>query len=55
MKIAGSVAGLFGLALLFWIVDAALAQRPPDVRPPDQPPVTRALPAEDRATPPPSA
>jgi TolA-binding protein len=52
MKIAGSVAGLFGLALLFWIVDAARAQRPPDIRPPDQPPVTRALPAEESPAPP---
>ncbi|HXM74593.1 MAG TPA: tetratricopeptide repeat protein [Chthoniobacterales bacterium] len=55
MKIAGSVAGLFGLALLFWIVDAARAQRPPDIRPPDQPPVTRALPAEEPTMPPPTA
>jgi TolA-binding protein len=56
MKIAGSVAGLFGLALLFWTVDAALAQQPPDVNrgPPNQPPVTRALPAEEPATPPPT-
>jgi TolA-binding protein len=55
MKIAGSVAGLFELALLFCIIDAARAQRPADIRPPDQPPVMRALPAEESPTPPPTA
>ena len=55
MKIAGSVAGLVGLAFLFWIVDAARAQHPPDTRPPDQPPITRALPTEEPPAPPPTA
>jgi TolA-binding protein len=54
MKLPRSAAGLVGLAMLFWFVDAARAQRPSDIRPPDQPPVMRALPAEEPPTPPPA-
>src|SRR5438128_7807738 len=58
MKMARSAAGLFGLALLFWIFDAALAQRPSEVRrapPPAESPVTRALPVDESPPPPPAA
>jgi TolA-binding protein len=55
MKNARSAAGLLGLAMLFWFADLALAQPPPGFpRPlPPQPPVSRALPAEE--APPPAA
>jgi TolA-binding protein len=56
MKIARSAAGLFGLAMLFCLVDVDLAQPPPGMPriPPPQSPVTRALPA-DEPEPPPAA
>jgi TolA-binding protein len=44
MKIARSAAGLLGLALLFWVVEAAPAQRLPEVR--------RAQPADESPLPP---
>src|SRR5216117_1175705 len=53
MKRARSAAGLLGLAMLFWIVDLALAQPPPGL--PPQPPVTRALPVDETAERPPAA
>jgi len=57
MKNARSAAGLLGLAMLFWFADLALAQPPPGFpRPlPPQPPVSRALPAEEGPEPPPAA
>ena len=57
MKNARSAAGLLGLAMLFWFADLALAQPPPGFpRPlPPQPPVSRALPAEEAPEPPPAA
>src|SRR5260370_27393129 len=57
MKNARGVAGLVGLAMLFWLVDLALAQPPPGVPrlPPPQPPVMRALPVEETLEPPPAA
>src|SRR6266852_2395598 len=57
MKNARGVAGLLGLAMLFWLVDLALAQPPPGVPrlPPPQPPVMRALPVEETLEPPPAA
>ena len=60
MKNARSAAGLFGLAMLFWLVDVDLAQPPPPgfPRPPGPPPpvpVQRALPAEETPEPPPIA
>src|SRR5438552_2404494 len=60
MKNARSAAGLFGLAMLFWLVDVDLAQPPPPgfPRPPGPPPpvaVQRALPAEETSEPPPIA
>src|SRR5213592_4750094 len=53
MKSARSAAGLLGLAMLFWIVDLALAQPPPGL--PPQPPVMRALPVEETTERPPAA
>jgi TolA-binding protein len=53
MKGARSAAGLLGLAMLFWLVDLALAQPPPGV--PRPPPVMRALPVEEKPEPPPAA
>src|SRR5213080_862364 len=53
MKSARSAAGLLGLAMLFWLVDLALAQPPPGL--PPQPPVTRALPVDEIAERPPAA
>ena len=55
MKNARGAAGLLGLAMLFWYADLTLAQPPPGFpRPlPPQPPVSRALPAEE--APPPAA
>src|SRR5438477_700501 len=49
MKNARGAAGLLGLAMLFWSADLTLAQPPPGFpRPlPPQPPVSRALPAEE--------
>ena len=57
MKNARSAAGLLGLAMLFWFADLTLAQPPPGFpRPlPPQPPVSRALPAEEAPEPPPAA
>ena len=57
MKNARSATGLLGLAMLFWFADLALAQPPPGFpRPlPPQPPVSRALPAEQAPEPPPAA
>src|ERR1700726_4440963 len=57
MKSARSAASLLGLAMLFWFVDLAVSQPPPGVPrlPPPQPPVTRALPAEETPEPPPAA
>jgi len=56
MKMARSAAGLLGLAMLFWIVGAALAQRPPEVRraqPADEaPPLPQAVPIDEPTTPP---
>src|SRR5213596_3238710 len=54
MKNARSAAGLLGLAMLFWFADITLAQPPPGFpRPlPPQPPVSRALPAEEAPEPP---
>src|SRR5438094_5482508 len=54
MKNARSAAGLLGLAMLFWFADFTLAQPPPGFpRPlPPQPPVSRALPAEEAPEPP---
>src|SRR5438034_5312392 len=54
MKNARSAAGLLGLAMLFWFADFTLAQPPPGFpRPlPPQPPVSRALPAEEAPKPP---
>ena len=56
MRIARGAAGLVGLAMLSWFADVDLAQPPPGPRPPPQPPVVRALPADETAetTPPPS-
>src|SRR5438552_16008769 len=53
MKNARGVAGLLGPAMLFWIVDLALAQPPPGL--PPQPPVTRALPVDETPERPPAA
>ena len=53
MKGARSAASLLGLAMLFWLVDLALAQPPPGV--PRPPPVMRALPVEEKPEPPPAA
>src|SRR5260370_37436179 len=53
MKSARSAAGLLGLAMLFWIVDLALAQPPPGL--PPQPPATRALPVDETPDRPPAA
>jgi TolA-binding protein len=53
MKTAHSAAGLYGLAMLFWIAGPTLAQWPPEVRraqPIDEPPVARALPLEEPQT-----
>src|SRR5436190_19660982 len=49
MKNARGATGLLGLAMLFWSADLTLAQPPPGFpRPlPPQPPVSRALPAEE--------
>ena len=50
MRIARSAAGLLGLALLFWIVEGAPAQRPPEVRraqPADESPSRREIPIEE--------
>src|SRR5262249_37874662 len=57
MKNARDVAGLLGLAMLFWLVDLTLAQPPPGVprMPPPQAPVMRALPVEETPEPPPAA
>src|SRR6266705_6926630 len=54
MKNARSAAGLLGLAMLFWFADFTVAQPPPGFpRPlPPQPPVSRALPAEEAPEPP---
>ena len=54
MKIGRSASGLFGLAMLFWVADASLAQWPPEVRrarPIDEPPVARAIPFEEPPAP----
>ncbi|PYL30755.1 MAG: hypothetical protein DMF45_01515, partial [Verrucomicrobia bacterium] len=53
MKNARGVAGLLGLAMLFWLVDLALAQPPPGL--PPQPPVPRALPVDETPERPPAA
>jgi len=57
MKNARSAAGLLRLAMLFWFADLALAQPPPGFPGPlpPQPPVSRALPAEEAPEPPPAA
>src|ERR1700747_3299955 len=57
MKIARGAASLLGLAMLFWLVSADLAQPPPaGPRPPSpQPAVARALPAEEMPEHPPTA
>ena len=59
MKLSRSAASLFGLAMLFWLVDVDLAQPPPGPpRPPapqSQPPIQRALPADETPEPKPSA
>ena len=57
MKNARGAAGLLGLAMLFWSADLTLAQPPPGFpRPlPPQPPVSRALPAEETPEAPPAA
>ena len=56
MKNARSAAGLFGLAMLFCLVDSVSAQRlPPPPGPPQDQQVQRALPVEDEPSPPPSA
>jgi TolA-binding protein len=56
MKTARGAASLFGLAMLFWLVDVDLAQPPPGPRlPPPPPPVARALPVEEEAPEPPPA
>ena len=52
MKSARCAAGLLGLAMLLWVADVDLAQPPPG--PPPQPPVTRALPAEETPEQPPA-
>lgn len=46
MRIARGAAGLVGLAMLSWFADVDLAQPPPG---PPQPPVVRALPADETA------
>ncbi|PYJ73879.1 MAG: hypothetical protein DME75_00320, partial [Verrucomicrobia bacterium] len=56
MRTARSATGLFGLAMLFSMASAALAQWPPEVRrarPVDEPPVARALPLEEPTARPP--
>src|SRR5205814_6723033 len=57
MKNARGATGLLGLAMLFWSADLTLAQPPPGFpRPlPPQPPVSRALPAEETPEAPPAA
>src|SRR5438105_7200855 len=57
MKSARSAAGLLGLRMLCRSVDLAFAQRPPSFpRPPaPQPPVSRALPADETPEQPPAA
>src|SRR5260370_21446603 len=57
MKNARGVAGLLGLAMLFWLVDLALANPSPGVPrlPPPKRPVMRALPVEETLEPPPAA
>src|SRR6184192_1704933 len=52
MKGARCATGLVGLAMLLWVADVDLAQPPPG--PPPQPPVTRALPAEETPEQPPA-
>jgi len=50
MKIRRGAAGLMGLAMLLWTASIAIAQSQPEVRrarPVDEPPVPRALPADE--------